>query len=125
MVRICGFEAWVHGEPDADTVWKKRHIQRSVGREPYQYPSYLRTCAAASGPCSLATAFAAGGEVQLTLHFTSTKNLFSNAGAELAYISTGSVQPATLPEPTFLALLGSGLLGLAGLGRFKSSQNCA
>ena len=83
------------------------------------------TCASVSGPCSLAGAFAAGGEVQLTLHFTSTKNLYSNAGTELAYISTGSVQPATLPEPTSLALLGSGLVGLAGFGRFKSSRNRA
>jgi hypothetical protein len=83
------------------------------------------TCASVSGSCSLAGSFAAGGMVQLTLHFTSTKNLYSNAGTELAYISTGSVQPATLPEPTSLALLGSGLVGLAGFGRFKSSRNRA
>jgi hypothetical protein len=82
------------------------------------------TCAAASGACSLAGAFATGGEVQLTLHFTSTKSLYNNAGIESAFISTGSVQPS-LPEPTSLALLGTGLVGLAGFGRLRSGRNRA
>jgi hypothetical protein len=78
-------------------------------------------CASVSGACSLAGAFSAGGEVQLTLRFTSTKSLFNTAGTELAFISTGSVTPV-LPEPGSLAMLGSGLICLGGVVRRRSTS---
>ena len=68
---------------------------------------------------SLQPQFTTGnGIVQLTLTFTSKNSLYSMPGKELAYVSTGSVQPA-LPEPASLALLGSGLVALGGISRFK------
>lgn len=78
-------------------------------------------CATASAACSLLPYFAANtGTVQITLHFTSATNLVTaSSGTRLgAYVSTGSVTP-TLPEPGSLALLGTGLVGLATLLKNK------
>jgi PEP-CTERM motif len=64
---------------------------------------------------SLTPYFTTGqGVAQLTIHFTSNASLFTLASGQhlLADLSTGSVVPALLPEPSSLALLGSGLVGL-------------
>jgi hypothetical protein len=79
-------------------------------------------CANLGDACALISFFGGGnGSVQLTLHFTSTTDLETNTikGKTLgAYISTGSVTPQSLPEPSSLALLGTGLLSLGGAIRY-------
>jgi hypothetical protein len=71
---------------------------------------------------TLASKFTTGGGiVQITLDFlTSTKLQSLGLGKQaFAGLHTGSVNP-TIPEPASLALIGGGLLALAGLGIKKN-----